>query len=213
MFNVYDPKSVKPGSVPTQVLPRDEELKLLRGLANPNDPNVPHGTREAAQKALLKLSKESRVYHSRIRFSFMFLRLLRNEDRVNRSTENQETAELLEKDMEAAHDRYHFGPPHIQDWDVYVCKLPDQIHKTRHIVGRIGRYREVIVTSALLSINTGTGEAETEPGETYYFGNQVQGSPVCDSVFASWRDKQGATDVECITMKVRDALLSRRESK
>jgi hypothetical protein len=213
MFNVYDPKSVMRGSVPVQRLPRDEEVKLLRGLANPSDPNVPAETRAAAQKALLKLSKESREYQRNIRMAFLLLRLLRREDRESRSTENQEAARLLEKDMEAAHDVHQFGPPPVQDWEVYVCQLPSHIHRTRHIVGRVGRYREVIVTSALISINTDTGEAETETGEIYVFGGQVQGSPVCDSVFASWRDKEGATAIERITMEVRDSLLSKREHK
>lgn len=59
MFNVYDPKTIKRGSVPVQVLPRDKELELLRGLANPDDPNVPEGTRAAAVAALAKLAAET----------------------------------------------------------------------------------------------------------------------------------------------------------
>lgn len=58
MFNVFDPKSIKRGSVPVQQLPRDKELELLRGLANPNDPNVTPEMREAAVAALAKLEQE-----------------------------------------------------------------------------------------------------------------------------------------------------------
>lgn len=59
MFNVFDPKSIKRGSVPVQALPRENELELLRGLANPADPNVPEGTRAAAVAALAKLAEET----------------------------------------------------------------------------------------------------------------------------------------------------------
>jgi len=58
MFNVYDPKLITRGSVPTQVLPREQELELLRGLANPDDKNVPEEMRAAAVTALAKLEQE-----------------------------------------------------------------------------------------------------------------------------------------------------------
>jgi hypothetical protein len=222
MFNVFDPKTIVRGSVPIQKLPREQELILLRSLANPADPNVPEKTRDWATKALFKLqdrpSKESRTYHEHISTAFMLLRLLRSEDRKSGSTENSETARLLEEDMTAAHDTYYFGPPQVhkillQSWDVYVCKLPNQLFRTRHIVGKINHYGEIVVTSALISINSVTREAESETGEIYVFGGQVQGSPGVDTKWSWWCDKQGATEVECITAEIKDALLSMRERK
>lgn len=59
MFNVYDPKTIVRGEVPTQVLPREKELELLRGLTNPNDHNVPEKTRAFAVTALSKLAEET----------------------------------------------------------------------------------------------------------------------------------------------------------
>jgi hypothetical protein len=220
MFNVFDPKTIQRGSVPVQKLPRVQELILLRSLANPADPNVPEETREWATKALFKLqdkpTKASRDYQSHINIAFLLLRLLRSEDRESRTTENSDTARLLEEDMTAAHDTYYFGPPQVhrillQSWDVYVCKLPNQPFRTRHIVGKINHYGEIVVTSALISINSVTREAESETGEIYVFGGQVQGSPGVDTKWSWWRDKQGATEVKCITPEVKDALLSNRE--
>jgi hypothetical protein len=220
MFNVYDPKTIVRGSVPVLKLPREQELILLRSLANPADPNVPERTRKWATKALFKLqdkpTKASREYHSHINFAFLLLRLLRSEDRKSLSTENSETARLLEEDMTAAHDTYYFGPPQVhkillQSWDVYVCQLPSHVHRTRHLVGKINHYGEIVVTTALISINSVTREAESETGEIYVFGGQVQGSPGVDTKWSWWRDKHGATEVKCITQEVKDALLSNRE--
>jgi hypothetical protein len=167
MFNVYDPKTIKRGSVPVQVLPREQELELLRGLANPNDPNVPAEIRAAAIVALAKLEQEM--------------------------TEEKKIF--------------------IQDWDVYVCKLPYQILRTRHIAGRVGWRQDFVVTPALISINSETREAEDETGAIYVFGEHVQGGPGVDTKWSWWRDKQGASDVEFITAEIKNALLSKRERK
>lgn len=59
MFNVFDPKRILRGSVPVQKLSRARELELLRGLANPDDPNVAPEMREAAVIALAKLEQET----------------------------------------------------------------------------------------------------------------------------------------------------------
>jgi hypothetical protein len=162
MFNVFDPKSIKRGSVPVQKLPRDEELKLLRALSNPNDHNVPEATRAFAVAALAKLAEET---------------------------------------------------IHMQSWDVYEVTLPGRTERTKHLVGKINHHGEIVATSALVSINTATREAITETDQIYVFGGQVQGSPGVDTKFAWWRDKQGATEVECITAEVRDALLSKKEQR
>lgn len=167
MFNVFDPKEVKRGKVPTQVLPREKELELLRGLANPDDPNVTAEMREAAVVALAKLEQEM------------------------------------------ADERKIF----VQSWDVYELTLPGRAERTRHIVGKINHAGEIKVSVALISINSETREAQDETGAVYVFGNQVQGSPGVDTKWAWWRDKHGATDVECLTMEVRDSLLSKREQK
>ena len=99
----------------------------------------------------------------------------------------------------------------MQSWDAYECQLPGLPRRTRHIVGKINHAGEIVVSAALISITPQTREAESETGAVYVFGGQVQGSPGVDTKFAWWRDKNGATDVECVTMEVRDALLSKRE--
>lgn len=167
MFNVYDPKTIQRGSVPEQEMPREQELELLRGLANPTDTNVPPELREAAVAALAKLEKEM------------------------------------------ADERKIF----VQSWDIYECQLPDRSVRTRHVVGKVNFAGEVVVSEALLSLNPETREAKDEAGALYVLGQQVQGSIGVDTKFTWWRDKEGATEVKCITMDVRDSLLSNREQK
>lgn len=58
MFNVFDPKTIRRGSVPVQEMPREQALELLRGLANPDDKNVTPEMRKAATAALKKLEQE-----------------------------------------------------------------------------------------------------------------------------------------------------------
>ena len=167
MFNVFDPKTIRRGSVPVQVLPRDEELTLLRGLANPNDPQVSPEKREAAVVALAKLEQEM------------------------------------------ASEQKTF----VQSWEIYECQLPGHPRRTRHVVGKVNFAGEVAVSPALISINSSSREAEDETGSVWVFGGQVQGSPGVDTKWAWWRDKNGATDVKCVTQEVRDSLLSKWEKK
>jgi hypothetical protein len=161
MFNVFDPKKVKRGKVPTQVLPPDEEIELLRGLADPFDKNVSPEMHLAAVEKLAQLGSG-----------------------------------LV-----------------VNDWEVYVVQLPGLTHWTRHLVGRVGFSRNVLISPAILSINSKTEQFVTETGATFIVGPHMQGSPGCDSVWNDWKCKNGAVEHERITVEVRDALLSNRKRK
>ncbi len=101
----------------------------------------------------------------------------------------------------------------IQHWDVYECQLPGRAKRTRHVVGRVGRNQDFVVTLAITHVHRATREVTTETGATYVFGGYVQGGVEVDTYFAWWRDKQCATDVVRVTSNVKASMLSKKEQK